>query len=118
MDHLNEINGWLQKRPGSERVRLNHPSNVWRRWKAATAEPKPDTKAKLSPMRKLQDSLAAVIEERDRYKRAVDHGGGDLWNKTDRPKDIGKVMINQLGKTKAEKVAHEILKMAGGASRR
>jgi hypothetical protein len=51
----------------------------------------------------------AVIEERDRYKRAVERGGGNLWDKTDRVKDISKVMIDQLGKTKAEKVAREIL---------
>jgi hypothetical protein len=110
MDHLNEINGWLQKRPGSERVRLNHPSSVWRRWKAATAEPKPDTEAKLSPMRKLQDSLAAAIEERDRYKREVERGGGDLWASEDRASDIAKVILSKLTKRKAETVARAILK--------
>src|SRR6516164_6904628 len=36
MDHLNEINAWLQKLPQNERLRLNHPSSIWRRWKAAT----------------------------------------------------------------------------------
>jgi hypothetical protein len=116
MDHLKEIDGWLKKLPESERLRLNHPSSVWRRWKAATAAPKSDTEPKTSPYKKLQAEHMALIEERDRYKREVDRGGGDLWNKTDRPKDISKVMINQLGKTKAEKVAHEILKLVSSAS--
>jgi hypothetical protein len=109
MDHLKEIEDWLQKLPEPERLRLNHPSSVWRKWKAATVAPKPDSETRLSPTQKLKDELVAVIEERDRYKRAVERGGGDLWDKTDRVKDISKVMIDQLGKTKAEKVAREIL---------
>jgi hypothetical protein len=109
MDHLNEIEAWLGKLLPKERLRLNHPASVWRRWKAATAAPKADTEPKTSLYKKLEAAHAALIEERDRYKRAVDRGGGDLWDKTDRVKDISKVMIDQLGKTKAEKVAREIL---------
>jgi len=58
----------------------------------------------------------ALIEERDRYKREVERGGGDLWSKTDRVRDISKVMIDRLGKTKAEKVAREILSALKGAA--
>jgi hypothetical protein len=108
MDHLNEIEACLGKLKPKERLRLNHPSSVWRKWKAANR--KPDSESKQSPYKKLQAAHMVVIEERDHYKRAVDDGGGDLWKKTDRPKDISKVMIAQLGKTKAEKVAREILK--------
>jgi hypothetical protein len=61
-------------------------------------------------MQKLKDELNAVVEERNRYKREVEQGGGDLWRKTDRVGDISKVMISQLGKTKAEAVARAILK--------
>jgi hypothetical protein len=110
MGHLAEIEAWLAQRSPTERLQLNHPSTVWRRWKAATAQPKPDAEPKPSPMQKLKDELIAVIEERDRYKAAVERGGGDLWCKTDRVKDITKVMIDQLGKPKAERVAREILK--------
>jgi hypothetical protein len=116
VDHLKEIGDWLQKLTENERLRLNHPSSVWRRWKAATATPKPDTEPKLSPYAKLQAEHMALIEERDRYKREIERGGGDLWDKADRVKDITKVMIDQLGKSKAEKVAREILRMVGGAS--
>jgi hypothetical protein len=116
MDHLNEIEAWLGKLLPKERLRLNHPASIWRRWKAATAAPKPDTEPKKSPYQKLQAAHMAVIEERDRYKREVERGGGDLWSKTDRVKDISKVMIDQLGKTKAEKVAREILAAVKGAN--
>jgi hypothetical protein len=109
MDHLKEIDGWLQKLPEPKRLRLNHPSSVLRKWKAATAARKPDSGASLSPMQKLQDELVAVIEERDRYKREIDLGGGDLWSPQDTPKNIARIMVSKLSKSKAEKVAREIL---------
>jgi hypothetical protein len=109
MDHLKKIDDWLRKLPESERLRLTHPSSVWRRWKAATREP--DTEPKTSPYKKLQAEHMALIEERDRYKREVDRGGGDLWSAQDKPQDIAKVIFDKVGKSKAEKVARAILKM-------
>jgi hypothetical protein len=109
MDHLKEIETWLQKLPGSERLRLNHPSSVWRRWKASQKS-KTDDQGKLSSMQKLKDELVAVIEERDRYKREYERGGGDLWSAEDRPQDIARVVLSKLTKHKAEKVARAILK--------
>jgi hypothetical protein len=110
MDNLKEISAWLDKLPPKERLRLNHPSSVWRRWGAATAAPKPDTELKSSPMQKLKDSVAALSEENDRMKREIAYGGGDLWNADDRPKDIARVILGKLSKNKAENVAYEILK--------
>jgi hypothetical protein len=110
MDHLKEIDGWLQKLRESERLRLNHPSSVWRRWKAAMAAPKPDTEPKPSPMQKLRDSVVTLQEENDRMRREIERDGGDLWGPEDRPRDMARVIIDKLRKTKAEKVAREILK--------
>jgi len=42
-------------------------------------------------------------------KREIDRGGGDLWTVDDRPQDIACVILGKLSKTKAEKVAREIL---------
>jgi len=112
MDHLKEIDDWLQTLPDKERLKLNHPSSVWRRWKAATA-PKPE--AKPSPMQKLKDELINAVEERDRYKREYERGGGDLWTPEDRPEDIAKVIFGKLPKSKTEKVARLLLKMVKGA---
>jgi hypothetical protein len=121
MDNLAKIEKWREKElKPCERLRLNHPSSVWRRWKAATAQPKPESEAKTSPYKKLQAEHMALIEERDRYKREVERGGGDLWSPDDRPKDIAQVMINKLGDTKFEKVVREgrkILKALKGAVR-
>src|SRR5262249_55446236 len=105
MDNLKDIVAWLEKLPPNERLRRNHPSSIWRRWKAATTAPKADAQPKPSPMQKLKDELVGVIEERDRYKREVERGGGDLWTAEDRPRDIAKIIVSKLTKAKAEKVA-------------
>jgi hypothetical protein len=104
-----EIEKWRSQLTDSERFKFNHPDTVLRKWKTSTVVPDPNKPPKPSPYKKLQADHMALIEERDRLKRAVDRGGGDLWDKTDRVKDISKVMIDQLGKTKAEKVAYAIL---------
>jgi len=49
-------------------------------------------------------TAVAVIEERDRYKREVERGGGDLWSPDDRPRDVADIMIKKLGIAKFEKV--------------
>ena len=38
MDRLPAIESWRNTLTRTERMRLNHPSTVWRKWKAATAE--------------------------------------------------------------------------------
>jgi hypothetical protein len=109
LKHKIEIQAWRARLTDSERWKFNHPDTVLRKWKASTVVPDANTPPKLTPYKKLEAAHMALIEECDRYKREIARGGGDLWVKTDRPKDISKVMIDQLGKTKAEKVAREIL---------
>jgi hypothetical protein len=110
MDHLKVIDGWLNKLPEKEQLRLNHPSSIWRRWKAAnkpqsteSSEPKP------SPYKKLQAEHLGLIELHDRMKREIERGGGDLWSAEDHPRDIARVIVAKLSKKKAESVAREIL---------
>jgi hypothetical protein len=111
MDHLAKIEGWRATLTVTQRLDLNHPTAVVRRWKAATAAPKPNTEPNTSPYKKLEAAHAALIEELDRYKREIARGGGDLWNSDDRPRDIARIVIQQCkSKTKAENVAREILK--------
>jgi hypothetical protein len=104
-----EIQAWRARLTDSERWKLNHPDTVLRKWKASTMVLDPNATPRVSPYQRLSESVARLQEENDRMQREIARGGGDLWSKTDRPKDISKVMIDQLGKTKAEKVAREIL---------
>jgi hypothetical protein len=109
MDHQHEIEAWLGKLLPKERLRLNHPSSVWRRWKASTVTINPSAPPRVSPFQKLSESVATLQEENDRMRREIERGGGDLWSPEDRPRDIAKVILCKLPKAKAEKVAREIL---------
>jgi hypothetical protein len=107
MDRLGEIEAWLKELTPIDRLRLNHPATVLRRWKAATNEK--TSKQRVSSVQKLKDSLINLQDENDRMKREIERGGGDLWSSDDRPRDIARVILGKLSKTKAEKVAREIL---------
>jgi hypothetical protein len=115
MDNLEPIEVHLKTLKLPERLRLNHPSTVLRHWKAAVKAARGEQSEKrVSPVQKLKDELVAVIEERDLYKREVDLGGGDLWTPQSTPKQIAKIMVGKLTKSKAENVAREILRMLKG----
>ena len=116
LKHIVEIEKWRAGLTDSQRFAFNHPDTVLRKWKAATAIPDPNKKPKPSLVQVLNDELVAVIEDRDRYKREVEAGGGDLWAATDRPRDIARVIFDKCGKSKAEKVAREVLAMLKGAA--
>jgi hypothetical protein len=100
----------LSKSPSTPQC---HPSSIWRRWKAATAEPK---EQKVSHQQKQRDELIRLQEDNNRMRRDIERGGGDLWTSDDRPRDIARVMINKLGKFKAGKLADEIRKALKGAA--
>ncbi len=116
LKHIAEIEKWRAGLTDSERWKFNHPDSVLKKWKASTAVPGPDTEPKLTLRQKLETELANVIEERDRYKREYERGGGDLWSPEDRPRDIAKIILAKLTKAKAEKVAREILSALKGAA--
>jgi hypothetical protein len=112
MNHLKEIDDWLQKLPESERLRLKHPNSVLRRWKAAIVKPKA-SELRISPVQKLKDSLVNLQEENDRMRREIERGGGDLWSADDRPKDIARIIVDKLTKAKAERVARNLQRAEG-----
>jgi hypothetical protein len=104
-----EIEKWRSRLTEAERWKFNHPDTVLRKWKTSMVVPDPTTPPKITPMQKLKDELVSAIEDRDRYKREVEQGGGDLWAPEDRPRDIAKIILGKLTKAKAEKVAREIV---------
>jgi hypothetical protein len=110
LEHRTEIEKWRARLTDAERFKFNHPDTVLRKWKASTVVPDSNAPPKVSPYQKLQADHMALIEERDRYKREVERNGGDLWTPEDTPKAIAKIMLGKLSKSKAEKVAREILK--------
>jgi hypothetical protein len=109
LKHKAEIEKWRSCLTNSERFAFNHPDTILRKWKASTVVPDPNAPKKPSPMQKIKDELVAVIEERDRMRREIERGGGDLWVAEDRPRDIADVIFRKVGKAKAEKIARELL---------
>ena len=82
MDHLDEIENWLATLPTTNRLRLNHPATVLRKWHAKTQTPSQSDR--LSPYAQLRESLVHLSEENERLKQEIKRGGGDLWNADDR----------------------------------
>jgi hypothetical protein len=118
LKHKTEIEAWRARLTDAERFAFNHPDTVLRKWKAAAAVPDLNAPQKVSAVQKLKDSLVNLQEENDRMKREIERGGGDLWSADDRLQDIARVILGKLNKTKAEKVAREILNALKVASRR
>ncbi len=110
MGHLTKIEAWLATLTTSDRLRLNHPTTVLRKWKAATAVPDPTATPKPSPYAQLKDAHAQLIEENHRLQHRIEAADGDLWKATDTASDIAGVMIAALSPAKAERTAREILK--------
>jgi hypothetical protein len=82
MEHLDAIETWLATLPTTNRLRLNHPATVLRKWHAKTQTPSQSDR--LSPYAQLRESLVHLSEENERLKQEIKRGGGDLWNADDR----------------------------------
>jgi hypothetical protein len=109
MAKLVEIEAWRATLTQDQRVLLNHPTTVLRKFKGATAASDP-VKPKTSPVAKLKQYLAILEKDNYRMRHEIERGGGDLWNKDDKPDDIAAVIVAQVSATKAERVARAILK--------
>ena len=92
MDHLHEIETWRATLMPTQRLRLNHPSAVFRRWKSANAMSQ-NQNSSLSPIKKSRE---------------------DRWDPADRPEDIATAIIAKLSRNKAAAVAGAILKALEG----
>jgi len=111
MESRAAIESWLATLPLSKQLKLNHPHSLLDAWTKATKVPDPNKPKPESPVAKLNASIAALEEENHRLKHEIERGGGDLWTPRDRPKDIAKVMVGKLSRSKAEAVARTMLKM-------
>jgi len=62
MDHLHEIETWRATLTPTERLRLNQPSAVLRKWKSAHAI-SPNQNSRLSPIEKCRQENSALKQE-------------------------------------------------------
>ena len=77
MGHLAKIEAWLATLTTSERLRLNHPNTVLRKWKGSTVVPDPNATPKPSPYAQLKDAHAQLIEEHHRLQQKIETADGD-----------------------------------------
>jgi hypothetical protein len=88
-------------------MRLNHPTTIVRKWRAA--QRKDDPNKGPSPFETLKQTNIDLQEQLHRAQEEIKRGGGDLWNKDDRPEDIATIMLSRLSRAKAERVARAML---------
>ena len=112
MDHCTEIEDWREKKlTPTERRKFNHPSTVWRKWKAATVAPDPN---RVSAVAKLKETNIELQEKLYRAESELSRGGGDLSDGRRHGRGYATVMVVKLSPTKAERVAREMLKRLAG----
>ena len=67
--------------------------------------------------RSIHPEEAVLHRGREAWNRLRTNSTWEDWKAVGKPQDIAKVIVGKLTKSKAEKVAREILKMLSGASR-
>jgi hypothetical protein len=113
MDDLTEIETWRATLTPPERLRLNHPSAVFRKWKSANALSQ-NQNSKLSPIKKCREENSALKQEIARLRRECERFAGDRWEPADRAEDIATAVVAKLSRNKAAAVAGAILKALEG----
>jgi hypothetical protein len=109
MTNISAIEKWRATLPLNQRLPLNHPSTVLRRWKSTSTVPAQNASPKTSAIAKLKEANIELREKLYRAERELSHGGGDLWTPEDTPQDTANIMLGKLTSNKAERVARAIL---------
>ena len=116
MENRAEIEAWRASLPLCERLKVNHPQSVLRKWKAAISKEKterPPAKAGLRDENmRLQEALDAERAKNRRLARLQERlSEGHDWTWQDNPKDIAAAWV-RLHRTKAVQAAREVIKLA------
>lgn len=113
LDNLPAIEAWRQSLGLTQRLQLNHPNAVLRRFQASHSMPEKEKGPGSSPRpglreenMRLQSELDAAQREIDRLRRSHDDGNDFDWQ--DRPEDIAAAMLARFP-TKAKRVGAAIL---------
>jgi hypothetical protein len=108
MEHQAAIEQWRATLPQTTRLRINHPSTVLRRWKAATQVPAAtDQPKKPSAMAVLKEQN---VELQEKLHRLESDDGGNLWRPGDTAKNIASVLgehLLRLSPAKATEVLNQ-----------
>jgi hypothetical protein len=122
IDNLPAVEAWRATLGLAQRLQLNHPNTVFRRWQAARAAPPADP-ATPKPGNKKDAEIARLIEELDtaqarlrRIERAAqDVSEGRDWSWHDDPADIAAAML-RLYPDKAKRLGAALQNLAKPAA--
>jgi hypothetical protein len=111
LDNLPAIEAWRQNIGLAQRLQLNHPNAVWRRWQATSRQASPKEGPPARPglreeVLRLQSELDAAHREIGRLQRSYDEGNDFDWQDT--PEDIAAAMLRRYP-SKAKRVGAAIL---------
>jgi len=99
------VSRWLHTLSAEERMKLNHPTAIRRRYDAAHRAPDDNgnAAATLSPTAQAKATIAQQAVEIDRLRRMAD--AGSLFDlKRDHARDIGRVILNTIGDDKVSQL--------------
>jgi hypothetical protein len=111
LDHLPEIEAWRRTLGLTQRLQLNHPNAVLRRWQMSTAMPNDRAGNNGRPglreeVLRLQSELDAAHREIGRLRQGYDEGND--WDWQDTPEAIAAAMLRR-HPAKAKRVGAAIL---------
>jgi hypothetical protein len=108
LKHRDAIERWRATLTTSQRLKLNHPQAVLRRWQKTLIKPT-DTPIKPSPHARLTAALIASQEEVARLKLDVERNGdGDRWTPQSSADHVATVILGTFKEWKARDIARAI----------
>jgi hypothetical protein len=101
LDNLPAIESWRQNIGLGQRLQLNHPNTVWRKWQTAQAAPKGTDRSTSPPPNRKDMEIVRLQEELDaanKKLREIERGQGNItegrdWTWHDRVDDIAAAML-------------------------
>jgi hypothetical protein len=119
MDNLGRIEQWRGTLPLIQRLELNHPNSVWRRWKAAVA-PEPDPNKKKPTLKEENIRLSEEGFSKDKriaeleahvvdLESAREQGGGDQPLKDKNTSEVVDTIVKTFTAKEAEEIARQVL---------
>jgi hypothetical protein len=109
LDHQTEIDTWRQTLGLTQRLQLNHPNAVWRRWQTAQAAPKGPGDSSAKPgLREENMRLQSELDAAQRDLARLQRDEGNDWDWQDTPEEIAKAML-RLYPNKAKRVGAALL---------
>jgi hypothetical protein len=115
---LPAIEQWRQNIGVTQRLQLNHPTVVWRRWQAATQRAEDNEKPRGNGGRPgLREEVMRLQAELDAALRRLENAEGNDWDWQDTPEDIAQAMLRS-HPAKVKRVGAAILSLSKSTAKK